>query len=149
MEAIIFIGIQASGKSTFYKEHFFKTHMRINLDMLKTRHRESIILNACIYTKQPFVIDNTNPTIDDRKRYIQISKPAGFKVIGYHFQSNIKESISRNELREKNEYVNLKGIQNTYKKLQLPSLIEGFDCLYYVKISKDNRFIVEEWENEI
>jgi len=39
MEAIIFIGIQATGKSTFYKDNFFKTHIRINLDMLKTRKR--------------------------------------------------------------------------------------------------------------
>jgi len=36
MEAVIFTGIQAVGKSTFYKEHFFTTHVRINLDMLKT-----------------------------------------------------------------------------------------------------------------
>ena len=25
-ECIIFVGIQGSGKSTFYKENFFKTH---------------------------------------------------------------------------------------------------------------------------
>jgi transcriptional regulator with XRE-family HTH domain len=37
VEAIIFVGIQASGKSTFYRERFFDTHLRINLDMLKTR----------------------------------------------------------------------------------------------------------------
>ena len=39
-ECIIFVGIQGSGKSTFYKENFFKTHVRINLDMLKSRNRE-------------------------------------------------------------------------------------------------------------
>lgn len=61
MEAILFIGIQASGKTTFYKERFFKTHIRVNLDMLKTRHRESLLLKACIEMKQPFVVDNTNP----------------------------------------------------------------------------------------
>ena len=33
MEAVIFIGIQASGKSTFFKERFFNTHVRINLEM--------------------------------------------------------------------------------------------------------------------
>ena len=40
MEAVILIGIQGAGKSTFYKDRFFNTHVRINLDMLKTRHRE-------------------------------------------------------------------------------------------------------------
>ena len=48
MEAILFIGIQASGKSTFFAERFFKTHVRINLDMLRTRHREELLVKACL-----------------------------------------------------------------------------------------------------
>ena len=39
MEAVVFTGIQASGKSTFYRERFFHTHLRISLDLLKTRGR--------------------------------------------------------------------------------------------------------------
>ena len=35
--------------------------------MLKTRHRESILIAACIEAKQPFVIDNTNPTPKERE----------------------------------------------------------------------------------
>ncbi len=31
MEAVIFIGIQAIGKSSFYKRRFFRMHVRINL----------------------------------------------------------------------------------------------------------------------
>ena len=34
MEAIIFTGIQATGKSTFYKQNFFNSHVRISLDLL-------------------------------------------------------------------------------------------------------------------
>jgi hypothetical protein len=68
MEAILFIGIQAVGKSTFYKERFFTTHVRINLDMLKTRHRELLLLQACIAARQPFVVDNTNIFKRDRAR---------------------------------------------------------------------------------
>lgn len=33
MEAVLFIGMQASGKSTFYRERFFSSHVRINLDI--------------------------------------------------------------------------------------------------------------------
>jgi signal recognition particle receptor subunit beta len=58
MDAIIFIGIQATGKSTFYKEQFFKSHVRVNMDMLKTRHREKLLLRTCLEMKQPFVVDN-------------------------------------------------------------------------------------------
>lgn len=60
MQLIIFTGLQASGKSTFYKEYFYKTHLRLNLDMLKTRHREKILFDACLESKSKCVIDNTN-----------------------------------------------------------------------------------------
>lgn len=49
MEVIILIGIQGSGKSSFYKARFADTHVRINLDMLKTRHREKLFFDACVY----------------------------------------------------------------------------------------------------
>jgi predicted kinase len=69
MEAIILMGLQGAGKSTFYQTYFFNTHIRINLDMLKTRHREKTLLQACLEAKQSFVIDNTNPKFEDRSRY--------------------------------------------------------------------------------
>lgn len=70
MEAVLFIGMQASGKSTFYRERFFSSHVRINLDMLRTRHREKRLLEVCLDTKQPFIVDNTKPNKLDRQAYI-------------------------------------------------------------------------------
>ena len=70
MEAVILIGIQGAGKSTFYRERFFDTHVRVSLDMLKTRHRERALLEACLATGQPLVVDNTNVTAAERARYI-------------------------------------------------------------------------------
>ena len=89
MTTVILIGIPASGKSTFCKERFFNTHVRISLDMLKTRHREKLLFQACIAAKQSFVIDNTNASTVERKRFIQPAREAGFKVIGYYFSSRI------------------------------------------------------------
>ena len=66
MEAVIFIDIQGTGKSSFYRERFFHTHVRINSDMLKTKHRLRLLLNACLEAKQPFVLDNTNVTKEVR-----------------------------------------------------------------------------------
>ena len=53
MEAVIFIGIHASGKSTFYQQRSFQSHNRINLDLLRTRHRERLLGAACIEARQP------------------------------------------------------------------------------------------------
>ena len=74
MEAVIFMGIQGSGKSSFFRERFFSTHVRISLDLLKTRFREQTFLDACLQTEQRFVIDNTNPTRGERQRYIAAAK---------------------------------------------------------------------------
>lgn len=151
MQAVIFIGIQASGKSTFCRDRFFKTHIRINLDMLKTRHREKIILQACLKAKQPFVVDNTNPTREDRARYIGPAKEANFRLVGYYFESILEDCKRRNAQRTGKARIPIPGIAATYKKLILPSYAEGFDDLYSVKISKksDSAFIVEEWPDEI
>lgn len=70
MEAVIFIGIQASGKTSFYKERFFETHVRLSLDMLKTRHRQRLLIEACVAAQQPFVVDNTNVRQEERAEYI-------------------------------------------------------------------------------
>ncbi|MDM8549418.1 hypothetical protein QUF72_05035 [Desulfobacterales bacterium HSG2] len=148
MEAIIFIGIQATGKSTFYKEKFFRTHVRINLDMLKTRHREKLLLEACLQMRQSFVVDNTNPARADRDRYIKPAKEAGFYVKGYYFKSDISSSLRRNSSRHGDERIPEKGIKATYSRLELPSYDEGFDELYYVTTGSKNNFKVRRWRAE-
>jgi predicted kinase len=87
MEAVIFVGIQGSGKSSFYRQQFFDTHVRISLDVLRTRHREQLLFAACLAAKQPFVVDNTNPLLRDRARYIEPARKAGFRVVAYFFDS--------------------------------------------------------------
>ena len=148
MEAVIFIGIQAAGKSTFYKERFFTTHVRVSLDMLRTRHRERLLIGACLEMKQPFVVDNTNPTIEERKRYIDLATSAHFQIHGYYFQANLRDCLRRNEHREGAARVPAKGLVGTYNKLQMPRLAEGFDRLYCVSIDATGHFIVEEWTDE-
>ena len=149
VEAVIFVGVQGAGKSTFYQERFFDTHLRINLDMLKTRHRERRLLQACVETSQAFVVDNTNPTRAERAVYIQTAKEAGFRVLGYYFQSKVEDCKRRNEQRPSDKQVPLRGILGTAGRLELPSLGEGFDELHYVRIAEVGGFVVEEWQDEV
>lgn len=149
MEAVIFVGIQATGKSTFYKDRFSDTHIRLNLDMLKTRHREKILLNACLASKQPFVIDNTNPSAEERTGYIRAAKEAQFRVVGYYFRSQAKESLERNSARDQSRTVPERAVLGTYNRLELPNKEEGFDELFYVTIDQDRGFEVQEWSDEV
>ncbi len=145
MQAVIFIGIQATGKSTFYKEHFYDTHVRINLDMLHTRAREAILVEACIRAQQPFVVDNTNIRVDERARYIQKAKPTGFRIIGYYFDSSLRDALARNRQREGRALIPDAGLLNKYRRLQLPRYAEGFDQIFYVTINPQGGFNVQEW----
>lgn len=148
MEIVIFIGIQASGKTTFYKDRFFKTHFRISLDQLNTRNKEQKFIETCLSTQHPFVVDNTNPTKEERVKYIAAAKANKFKVIGYYFQSKLSESLNRNNQRSGKENIPEVGIKATFNKLEIPVFEEGFDELYYVEI-EDNHFKVKEWQNEV
>lgn len=144
MQAIIFVGLQGAGKSTFFKEKFFNTHIRINMDMLKTRHREDLLLAACLEMKQPFVIDKTNPTIQQRERYIQVARENRFQVVAYYFVPDLKLSLAQNATRTGKERVPDTALYATLKKLQPPTLEEGFDLLYTVRQDEAGNFVVAE-----
>lgn len=148
MQGIIFVGAQASGKSSFYMERFYSTHIRLNMDMLKTRHREKILLKACLMAKQPVVLDNTNPNIEARARYLEQLKEAKFETVGYYFSSKIQDCLARNAQRTEAERVPEVGVKGTFNKLVLPSFNEGFDFLYYVTLD-DTGFQIEEWQDEL
>lgn len=142
MEAIIFVGLQASGKSSFYRERFFSTHVRISLDLLRTRYRERRMLSLCLETQQPFVVDNTNPTCDDRRQYIDAARSTGFSIVGYYFSGRIAECLVRNQQRT--QPVPEVGILATARKLQIPSMDEGFSSLNYVRLDASG-FLIEDW----
>src|ERR1700761_3539720 len=142
MEAVIFCGIQATGKTTFFIEKFFKTHVRISLDQLNTRNKERRFIETCIFTSHPFVIDNTNPSREERAKYIAIAKANKFKVTGYYFQSKLNDALARNTQRSGKERIPEIGIKGTYNRLSLPAIDEGFDDLYYVTV-ENNIFTVK------
>ncbi len=148
MEAVLFIGIQATGKSTFYKQNFFNSHVRLSLDLLNTRNKLQRFLQTCLDTQSKFVIDNTNPEVKDRLAFIDIAKQKKYKVVGYYFNSSLEEALKRNSQRQGKARIPDIGIKGCNKKLQLPTYSEGFDELYYVSIL-NNEFIISEWKNEI
>lgn len=144
MEGLVFVGVQGSGKTTFYRERFFDTHVRISLDMLKTRHREQLLLAACLSAKQPFVVDNTNPLPRDRERYIGAAREAGFRVVAYFFDSTLREAIQRNNQRAGKQRIPVPAIAGAFRKLQIPKPEEGFDDVYSVTVDPQGGFFVNK-----
>jgi predicted kinase len=147
MELILLMGIQATGKSSFCREKFFRTHVRLNLDMLRTRRRENLLVEACLTGKTKFVVDNTNLTSEVRARFIAPAKAAGFQVIGYFFESKVSDSLRRNAARPAAERIPDIAIQCATNSLELPSIAEGFDRLSFVRLVGGNRFSVSKWKS--
>ena len=143
-EVVILIGIQAVGKSTFCRQHLYNTHVIINLDTLKTRHREAQVYASCLRVKFSCAIDNTNLTPNDRHRYIAPARAAGYRVIGYYFQSCVSEALRHNQARRNNR-VSDRAILWAHKRLILPTVSEGFDALRYVAKDQHGGFVIQEW----
>ena len=143
---ILLVGIQASGKSSFYRE-YLPDMVHISLDDLKTRYQEKKRIEEAVSQGLSLVIDNTNPTRKDREPYISLAKVNGYAVWGYYLQSSIADCIARNELREGKARVPRNAIAHTHRVLELPSCSEGFDKLFYVRLG-ENGFITEPWEDE-
>ena len=149
MEAIVLVGVQGSGKSTFYQQQFFHTHVRVSLDLLRTRHRQRRFLELCLATQQRFVIDNTNSQIAERAPYIAAARKADFRVVGYYFRTPLTDALRRNEQRSGKERVPVAGVVGTYKRLQEPTFQEGFDELHLVIVNGENRFVVSPWVTQV
>lgn len=132
MQLVVFIGLQAAGKSSFYRDRFFATHVRINLDMLKTRHREGLLVAACLEAGQPFVVDNTNVSRSERKVYMEAARARGYACVGYYFRSLVEECRGRN--RGRIGEVPDRAILGMAGRLERPSVAEGFDELHYVRV---------------
>jgi predicted kinase len=143
VEAVVFCGIQASGKTTFYRRRFAETHVRLSMDLLRTRRREAILLEACLRAGQRFVIDNTNATRADRERYVAPSLAARFTVACYWFDVPLAIAAARNRSRVYRQRVSSRGLVGTARTLQPPTYDEGFSAIHVVRPGDDEPFDVE------
>lgn len=146
MELVLFSGIQASGKSTLFKARFVDTHLRINLDMLRTRHRERLLVDACLRAKQPFVVENTNLNPEERARYLMPARAEGFRLVGYRLWIDLEMALARNIRRERRRPVPEKAVRSAHRRWIPPNWDEGFDALFDVW-SNDGEFRIQEVPN--
>ena len=137
---ILFIGIPASGKSTFYHRVLEDLSLDyVSLDALGTRAREKSAFDAALAARRSVVTKTL------RARYIGPAKAAGYRVVGLFFQSVVTDCLARNEQREGKAKVKRLAVLGMSAQLELPSKDEGFDNLFFVRIT-DGLFEVEPWK---
>jgi predicted kinase len=131
MEAIVLCGLQGAGKTTLYRDRWLETHVRISMDLLRTRPREAALLELCLSTRQPLAVDNTNPTPAERRRYVEPARAAGFRVVGYLVDADPDEALGRNVRREGRRRISERAVLGTARRLIRPVPEEGFDELWH------------------
>ena len=144
---LLFIGIPASGKSTFFHRVLEDRNMAyVSLDVLRTRAREKSAFDAAIAAHKSVVVDNTNVTMAFRVRYIGPANSAGYRVVGLFFQSVLADCLVRNEKREGKAKIKNAALFGMSAQLELPSMDEGFDNLFFVRIA-DGNFEIDHWKD--
>src|SRR4051794_13234649 len=96
------------------------------MDLLRTRHREAAFLKTCLDTRQRFVVDNTNPTVAERARYIVPAREAGFRVIGYLVE------VDRDLAAARRTALPPAALRDFARRFVRPAPEEGFDELWHV-----------------
>jgi predicted kinase len=147
---IVFVGLQASGKSTFFRERFAATHERVSKDLFRNNkdpdRRQRQLVVAALGAGRPVVVDNTNPTPEERRPLLELGREHGARVVGYYFEARTHECVERNRGRRGKARVPDVALYATAKKLVPPSRSEGFDELFCARIAGDGSgFEVRAW----
>lgn len=138
MELVIFVGLQAAGKSSLYRARFADTHTLVSKDLLRNvrdrQARQMALIERALRHGESVVVDNTNPRIEDRSPLIATGRALGARIIGYHFDASLHDCLRRNALRQGRARVPDLAIFATARKLEPLSGAEGFETIFTVRL---------------
>ena len=149
MELVLLIGLQGSGKSTFYRRTFASTHVLVSKDNFRNnrrpQRRQMHLIEEALKQGHSVVVDNTNPTLEDRAAITGLAKAHGATICGFYFDAPLADCLERNRRRSSKARVPDAALHITSKRMRPPLVDEGFDRLHRVRISSDNAFSIREW----
>lgn len=148
VEVAVLIGLQASGKTTFCRQHLAQTHVHVSKDNFpnaRNRQRRQLRLIAdALSAGRDVAVDNTNPSAAEWAPLIEVARKHGAAVTGYWFPPDPAVSITRNAARPPKTRVPDVGMYATLKVLCRPARADGFDQLWMVRPDGNGDFTVTE-----
>jgi predicted kinase len=146
-ELVIFTGIPASGKTTYYLERLANTHVLISKDTWPNakdkEQRQRALIDEHLRAGRSVVADNTSPSNLERGPLILIARALGAKVTSCFFVTTTQASLLRNAKREGKGRVPDVAIFTIAKRLVKPAASEGFDQRFEVRI-EETGFVVKQ-----
>eukprot|EP01129_Flabellula_baltica_P013739 TRINITY_DN6441_c0_g1_i1.p1 TRINITY_DN6441_c0_g1~~TRINITY_DN6441_c0_g1_i1.p1 ORF type:complete len:454 (-),score=107.27 TRINITY_DN6441_c0_g1_i1:22-1383(-) len=142
-EIIVNVGFPGSGKSSFTKKYLVpKDYVRVNKDELKSQKKcESVALESLEEGKS-IVVDNTNPTIENRAVYIEMAKKFDCPIRCFYFDTPREIAEHLNVMRNLMSGGEIKRVPpigyNIYNKnFVMPTVEEGFEEVKVIPFSPD------------
>ena len=132
-ELIINVGYPGSGKSFYTDSNIVNNgYIYVNQDTLKTQPKcLKMVVKACSEGSS-VVVDNTNPSVEVRKKYIDIAKKYGYRIRCLYFDTSQNISMHNAYYRTMVTKGGRKAIPTIAyrvynKKFVKPTVEEGFD----------------------
>ncbi|XP_005173439.1 bifunctional polynucleotide phosphatase/kinase isoform X1 [Danio rerio] len=148
-EIIVAVGFPGAGKSTFFQTHIIpKGYAYVNRDTMGSWQHCVSACERALKEGKSVAVDNTNPDLESRKRYIDVAQSAGVSCRCFNFTASLDQAKHNNRFREmvpsatKHVPVNDMVIHSYKKKFVVPSLSEGFSevlQIHFVPSFSDKR----------
>ncbi|MGP3986151.1 AAA family ATPase [Streptomyces sp. 3N207] len=152
-ELIVLVGLQAVGKSAFYRQrlsggdnggHILVSKDRFPRSAKHKQQRQLRLIDEALAAGQAVAVDNTNPSPHEWRPLVALARAHGARVTAYWFPPDLAASLRRNAAREGRARVPDVGVRATHERLRRPSLADGFDAVLEVRFDGRGGFDVRE-----
>jgi predicted kinase len=150
VKIVIAVGLPGSGKSTYFKHRGWNAISSDEIRRLIADDPEDQTFHARVFATIRYLIrqrlatgrpvtyvDATHLTRWERRPYIQLARRYGCKIEVLFFDVPVETCIERNKSRER--VVPSQVIREMSRKLQVPTLEEGFDRVIWPRMNANER----------
>lgn len=155
-EVVVMVGCPASGKSTI-RRRFFESHgyIAINRDTMGTKEKCVKAAKASLSAGKSIVADNTNPSCDARKDYINMAKSKKIPCRCFWIKTPRDMAMHLNFVRQNQTNGDVRRIPDVgynvyFKNFEPPTKAEGFSEITELDFvpdfeNKRNETIFRQW----
>ncbi|WP_241838172.1 ATP-binding protein [Streptomyces sp. CB03234] len=143
----VLIGLQASGKSTFYEQCLSDRCTLVSKDLFprgarNKQQRQMRLVDEALSAGRSVAVDNTNPSPEEWGPLITLGHARDAAVTAFWFPPDVVGSLQRNAAREGRDRVPDVGVFATLERLRGPALSDGFDTVLEVRFDGRGGFEV-------